>query len=175
MHASQIVVIAHNIRSSHNIGSIFRTADGFGVEHLYLTGYSPYPLLERDTRLPHIAQKVTAEITKTSLGAEKTVPFSHLPSPYSVIDGFKAHSYAIIGLEQSETAVKLPEFTAPSKLVLVLGEEVDGISSDILKKCDTLIEIPMVGHKESFNVSVAAGIALYGLMYQGKSSNNQMI
>jgi tRNA G18 (ribose-2'-O)-methylase SpoU len=165
MQTTQIVVIAHNIRSSHNIGSIFRTCDGFGVEHLYLTGYSPYPMLERDTRLPHIAQKVTAEITKTSLGAEKTVPFSHLPSPYSVIDGFKAHSYEIIGLEQNETAVSLAKFTTPSKIVLILGEEVGGISPDILKKCDTLVEIPMSGQKESFNVSVAAGIALYALRY----------
>lgn len=165
MHTSQIVVIAHNIRSAHNIGSIFRTSDGFGVEHLYLTGYSPYPTVDRDTRLPHIAQKTTSEIAKTSLGAEKTVPFSHLPSPYSVIDGFKAHGYEIIGLEQAETAVHLPDFTAPSKIVLILGEEVDGIPSDIIKKCDSLLEIPMTGQKESFNVSVAAGITLYALRY----------
>jgi tRNA G18 (ribose-2'-O)-methylase SpoU len=168
MQAPHIVVIAHNIRSAHNIGSIFRTCDGFAVEHLYLTGYSPYPLLERDTRLPHIAQKVTGEIIKTSLGAEKTVLFAHMPSPYSVIDGFKAHGYSIIGLEQNKNAVSLSDFSIPSKLVLILGEEVDGISSDILSKCDSLVEIPMHGQKESFNVSVAAGIALYGLRYGNK-------
>lgn len=165
MEAPQVAVIAHNIRSTHNIGSIFRTADGFGVEHLYLTGYSPYPLVEQDTRLPHIAQKMTDEISKTALGAEKSVPFSFVHNPLTVIDGFKAHGYAIIGLEQSESATPLPDFKAPHKLVLILGEEVSGITSDLLKKCTELIEIPMVGHKESYNVSVAAGIALYGIRY----------
>ncbi len=170
MESPHIVVIAHNIRSAHNIGSIFRTADGFGVEHLYLSGYSPYPLLERDTRLPHIAKKVNEEITKTALGAEKTVPFSHIQSPYAVIEGFKAHSYAIIGLEQHETAVALPEYKVPAKLVLILGEEVAGIHNDLLKKCTALLEIPMSGQKESFNVSVAAGIALYGLRFGSKKA-----
>ncbi len=166
MDSPHIVVIAHNIRSAHNIGSIFRTCDGFGVEHLYLSGYSPYPSIERDTRLPHIATKVTSEISKTALGAEETVPFSHLSNPYTVIDGFKAHGYEIIGLEQSEKAIKLPDFQAPSKIALVLGEEVNGISSDLIKHCTTLTEIPMSGKKESFNVSVATGIALYALRFQ---------
>ncbi len=161
----QIAVVAHNIRSAHNVGSIFRTSDGFGVEHLYLSGYSPYPRLERDTRLPHITEKVSAEITKTALGAEKTVPFSHIPTPFHIIDGFKAHGYHIIGLEQSETSILLPEFHSAKKILLILGEEVAGISSDIQKKCDTLLEIPMAGSKESFNVSVATGIALYGIRY----------
>lgn len=170
MQESRIVVIAHNIRSAHNVGSIFRTSDGFGVEHLYLTGYSPYPVQDRDTRLPHISQKVTAEISKTSLGAEKTVPFSHFQSPYSAIEGFKAHGYAIIGLEQDASAIKLPEYAAPSKMVLVLGEEVHGLTPELIKKCTNLIEIPMAGKKESFNVSVAAGIALYGLRYGTKQT-----
>jgi len=166
MDSPHIVVIAHNIRSAHNIGSIFRTCDGFGVEHLYLSGYSPYPTIERDTRLPHIASKVTAEITKTALGAEKTVPFSHLSNPYTVIDGFKAHGYEVVGLEQEESAIKLPDFKVTSKIALILGEEVNGISRDLIKHCTTLLEIPMVGKKESFNVSVATGIALYALHYQ---------
>ena len=163
MQKAQIVLIAHNIRSSHNIGSIFRTADGFGVEHLYLTGYTPYPMLERDARLPHIAKKTTEEIHKTALGAEQNVLFSHSPTPYSIIDGFKAHGYEIVGLEQGENAILLPEYDAPSKIVLILGEEINGIPSDLLKKCTSLVEIPMEGQKESFNVSVAAGIALYAL------------
>lgn len=163
MNTPQIVVIAHNIRSSHNIGSLFRTADGFGVEHIYLTGYSPYPKLERDTRLPHIAEKVTNEIAKTALGAEKTVEFSHLSSPYSLIDGFKVHGYDIVALEQDETSIPLPDFTPSKKTVLILGEEVDGIAADIIKRCDHIVEIPMRGHKESYNVSVAAGVALYAL------------
>lgn len=165
MNGRDILVIAHNIRSTHNIGSIFRTCDGFGVSHLYLTGYSPYPKLERDTRLPHIAERVSHEINKTALGAEATVHFSHVSSPYTLIDGFKAHGYDIVGLEQHDTAIHLPDFSPSQKTVLLLGEEVDGISSDLVKKCSHLVEIPMQGKKESYNVSVATGIALYALQY----------
>lgn len=161
----QIAVVAHNIRSTHNIGSIFRTCDGFGVEHLYLSGYTPYPLTENDTRLPYISTKATSEIAKTALGAEKTVPFTHVSNIHTTIEAFKVHGYTIVGLEQDETATPLPEFEAPDKILLILGEEVEGITSDIREKCDHLIEIPMVGSKESFNVSVAAGIALYGLLH----------
>lgn len=166
----QISVVAHNVRSAHNVGSIFRTCDGFGVQHLYLSGYTPYPAIESDTRLPHIAQKLTADISKTALGAEKTVQFSHVPHIGSTLEAFKAHGYEIIGLEQDESAVMLPDFTPPQKIILVLGEEVDGISSELRQKCDQLIEIPMKGQKESFNVSVAAGIALYGLAYSPNKS-----
>ncbi len=163
MFQRKISVVAHNIRSSHNIGSIFRTCDGFGIEHLYITGYSPYPAITNDSRLPHIAQKATADIAKTALGAETTVPFSYIPKASTTIDAFKAHGYEIVGLEQDETSIKLPEFEAPDKILLILGEEVEGISAELRKKCDHLIEIPMVGQKESFNVSVATGIALYSL------------
>lgn len=161
----KISVVAHNIRSSHNVGSIFRTCDGFGIEHLYITGYTPYPTTQNDTRLPHIAQKATTEIAKTALGAESTVPFSYIPHASTTIDAFKAHGYLVVGLEQDDSAIKLPEFKAPEKILLLLGEEVEGISAELRKKCDTLVEIPMVGSKESFNVSVAAGIALYGLTF----------
>ncbi len=164
MTSPQISVIAHNIRSIHNVGSIFRTCDGFGVQHLYLSGYTPYPEIEADTRLPHIVQKLTADISKTALGAEKTVPFSYVPHIASTLEAFKAHGYSIVGLEQDESAIALPDFTPPEKIILVLGEEVDGISTELRQKCDQLIEIPMKGKKESFNVSVATGIALYGLL-----------
>lgn len=158
-----ISVIAHNIRSTHNIGSIFRTCDGFGIEHLYLSGYSPYPASDQDTRLPHIAEKMTNEIAKTALGAEKTVSFTYTPHIEVTIDAFKAHGYKIIGLEQDESAIQLPDFQSPQKILLVLGEEVEGLTPELRKRCDDLIEIPMRGQKESFNVSVATGIALYGL------------
>lgn len=163
MKSKQISVVAHNIRSTHNIGSIFRTCDGFGVEHLYLSGYSPYPATENDTRLPHEIEKTSADIAKTALGAEKTVPFSHVSNITGTIDAFKAHGYTIVGLEQDSSAVSLSEFEAPQKIMLILGEEVEGITSEIRKHCDNLIEIPMKGQKESFNVSVATGIALYAL------------
>ncbi len=160
-----ISVVAHNIRSSHNVGSIFRTCDGFGVEHLYLSGYTPYPTFEGDSRLPHISEKTTSEIAKTALGAEKSVHFSHTPHITTIIEAFKAHEYTIVGLEQDESSIKLPEFKPPNKILLILGEELEGITAEIKQKCDHLIEIPMLGQKESFNVSVATGITLYALNY----------
>jgi 23S rRNA (guanosine2251-2'-O)-methyltransferase len=163
MRNTEIVVIAHNIRSAHNVGSIFRTCDGFGASHLYLTGYTPFPLAPNDPRLPHISEKITNDIAKTALGAEHTVSFTHRESPVSIIEGHKLHGYRIVGLEQHESSIDLPSFQPPKKTVLILGEEVDGISHELLSLCDDIVEIPMRGHKESYNVSVAAGVALYAL------------
>lgn len=163
MKSTQIAVLAHNIRSAHNIGSLFRTCDGFGVEHLYLSGYSPYPKILKDTRLPHVTDRVNKEISKTALGAEKTVPFSHVAHPHQLIDSFKAHGYDIIGLEQHPGATLLPRLKPVHKSLLILGEEIGGIPAELLRSCTDIAEIPMDGVKESFNVSVAAGIALYAL------------
>ena len=157
----ELIVIAHNIRSTHNIGAIFRTAEGFGVRKIIISGYSPYPSLAQDSRLPHIHQKLSAQIHKTALGAETIVPFEYQETPD--IEALRATGYRIVGLEQDERAVMLPDYRSPEKLALLLGEEVEGITSDLRDMCDNLVEIPMVGQKESFNVSVAAGIALYGL------------
>lgn len=156
-----IIVIAHNIRSTHNIGSIFRTCDGFGVDKLIISGYSPYPQMTGDARLPHIANKLTSQIHKSALGAEETVSFEYQPTPN--LDGFKAQGYTIVGLEQTDDSVALNEYQPGDKVALLLGEEVEGITSDLLDQCDQKIEIPMFGQKESFNVSVATGIALYHL------------
>lgn len=156
-----IVVIAHNIRSTHNIGSIFRTCDGFGVKKLIFSGYTPYPTLEDDTRLPHFADKITRQIHKTALGAETTVPFERYEQP--PIAELKAAGYAIVGLEQDERSVSLADYSAPDKVALLLGNEIDGIYPEYRDQCDGIVEIPMQGHKESFNVSVATGIALYQL------------
>lgn len=156
-----IVVIAHNIRSTHNIGSIFRTCEGFGVERLILSGYTPYPTIPGDTRLPHIVKKLEKQIQKTALGAERLVPYEYYEMP--PIATLRAAGYRIIGLEQDERSVLLPHYDRPEKLVLLLGEEVEGIASELRDTCDDLVEIPMFGKKESFNVSVAAGIALYAL------------
>lgn len=158
----EVIVIAHNIRSIHNVGAIFRTCEGFGVQRLILSGYTPYPKVANDTRLPHIAFKQTNQIRKTALGTEAIVPFEHQYVPE--IDQLKRDGYVIVGLEQDSRSVPLSSFSAPSKYVLILGEEVEGISSDLRHECDILVEIPMQGTKESFNVSVATGIALYGLM-----------
>lgn len=156
-----IVVIAHNIRSTHNVGSIFRTAEGFGVSRIILSGYTPYPLLANDSRLPHIARKLTDQIHKTALGAETMVPFAYQEQPDLAV--LKQQGYTIIGLEQDARSIMLPDFTPPAKTALLLGEEVEGLTDELRAACDELIEIPMSGHKESFNVSVATGIALYHL------------
>jgi len=158
---AEIIVIAHNIRSTHNVGAIFRTAEGFGVTKIILSGYTPYPKLVNDTRLPHISDKLTAQIHKSALGAETLVPFEYVPNP--PIDQLCQVGYRIVGLEQDSRSVMIDSYTAPTKIALLLGEEVEGITDDLRDKCDDLVEIPMVGQKESFNVSVAAGIALYAL------------
>lgn len=157
----EIIVIAHNIRSTHNVGSIFRTAEGFGVKKIILSGYTPYPSMVGDTRLPHIAEKLTAQIHKTALGAELLVPFEYQEIPD--LESLKSAGYRIVGLEQDARSAMLPNYSRADKIALLLGEEVHGIEADLIHQCDDLIEIPMRGKKESFNVSVAAGIALYAL------------
>lgn len=155
----EIIVIAHNIRSTHNVGSIFRTAEGFGVSKIILSGYTPYPKLAKDSRLPHIADKQTRQIHKTALGAETLVPFEYHEKLN--LENLKATGYKVVALEQHTRSVNLRSYSAPQKSVLLLGEEVSGISPELIDVCDDIVEIPMQGHKESFNVSVAAGIALY--------------
>lgn len=159
----EIIVIAHNIRSTHNIGAIFRTSEGFGAKKIILSGYTPYPQLQDDPRLPHIAEKLTMQIHKTALGAETMVPFEYQETPD--IAALRQNSFKIIGLEQDQRSVLLSNYTPPQKIALILGEEVEGIGTDLRSQCDDLIEIPMKGKKESFNVSVAAGIALYALLW----------
>lgn len=159
----EIIVIAHNIRSTHNVGSILRTADGFGVAKVFFTGYTPYPIQPNDTRLPHEREKLTKQIHKTALGAEMLVPNEYAEDPVAVIQSLKKQNYTIVALEQDERAVMLPEFRARGSVALLLGEEVHGIEPHLRALCDTIIEIPMRGQKESFNVSVATGIALYEL------------
>ncbi len=158
---SEIIVIAHNIRSTHNIGSIFRTCEGFGVSKLIISGYSPYPKLPNDPRLPHIEAKLTLQIHKTALGAETMTPFEHQETPD--LNLLKRQGFTVIGLEQDKNSISLKEYVVPQKIALLLGEEVGGITNDLRNQCDNLVEIPMVGQKESFNVSVAIGIALYAL------------
>ena len=157
----EIVVIVHNIRSTHNIGALFRTSDGFGISKIIFSGYTPYPTFEHDTRLPHFADKITRQIHKTALGAEITVPFERHELP--PIDELKQAGYAIVGLEQDERSIPLNTYNVPEKVALFLGNEIDGIYPEYREVCDAIVEIPMKGHKESFNVSVAAGIALYHL------------
>lgn len=157
----EITLILHNIRSTHNVGSIFRSAEGFGVKNIICSGYTPYPKLENDVRLPHIASKLDSQIHKTALGAEKLLRFEHQPelNLQLLID----QGLTIVGLEQDARSIKISDYQPPEKIALLLGEEVKGIEKSLRDQCQNLLEIPMQGQKESFNVSVAAGIALYAL------------
>lgn len=157
----EIIVIAHNIRSTHNVGAIFRSCEGLGVTKIILSGYTPYPTLAKDTRLPHISAKLTNQIHKTALGAEAMVPFEYQET--LDLGTLQVAGYQIVGLEQDARSILLPDYRPPQKIALLLGEEVEGITGDLRNQCDDLIEIPMQGKKESFNVSVATGIALYAL------------
>lgn len=158
---SEIIVIAHNIRSTHNIGSIFRTCEGFGVSKIIISGYSPYPKLPNDIRLPHLVEKLTDQIHKSALGAETMVPFEYVDNVD--YDSLKKSGFTVVGLEQDSSSILINKFKCPMKIALILGEEVHGLTNDVRESCDVLIEIPMHGKKESFNVSVATGIALYSI------------
>ncbi len=158
-----IVIIANDIRSTHNVGSLLRTADGFGVSHFYLTGITPYPTIDSDQRLPHISQKLTKQIKKTALGAENSISWSHEDSLQQLLKKLKNDRYTIIGLEQSSNSIKLNNYQPPTKCALLLGAEVDGIPHNLLNQCDDIVEIAMYGQKESFNVVQATAIALFVL------------
>jgi len=169
----EIIVIAHNIRSTHNVGALFRTCEGFGVKRIILSGYSPYPAHKNDTRLPHISSKLTAQIHKTALGAEILVPFEYQET--IDVESIQKNGYRVVGLEQDQRSTMINDYVAPEKIALLLGEEVEGISPVLRAQCDDLIEIPMVGKKESFNVSVAAGIALYSLTTSARQHLHQEV
>jgi 23S rRNA (guanosine2251-2'-O)-methyltransferase len=156
-----IVVIAHDVRSTHNVGSLLRTCEGLGVEQVYLTGYTPYPRQEADDRLPHLADKITRQIHKTALNAETLIPWRQSTDIAPVLQQLRAKGYAIAALEQTSNSIPLPSFAPPPKIVLLLGREVEGIEPALLAQCDLALEIPMSGRKESFNVVQAAAMALY--------------
>jgi len=156
----ELYLILDNIRSAYNVGAIFRTADGAGVKKMYLCGY---------TQCPHDGKKsykTKAEkmVEKTALGAEQNVAWEKCNDLKSLIKFFKKKKIAVVGLEKTNSAVKLSDFKPQFPLALILGNEVEGISKDILEKCDKAVSIPMRGKKESLNVSVAAGIAIYGIL-----------
>lgn len=156
-----IIVIAHNIRSTYNVGSIFRTCEGFGVEKLILSGYTPYPLVKNDSRLPHIKEKITRQIHKTALGAEQLISFAYHET--LDLDHLDLAGYRLVALEQAPSSISLRDYRPPQNIALLIGEEVHGITTELLAQVSDIIEIPMRGQKESFNVSVATGIALYEL------------
>jgi len=163
---SSVVLIAHNLRSAHNVGSLLRTAEGLGVDTVWLTGYSPYPQRENDYRLPHLVRKMNTQIAKTALGAETMQPWQYQADIISLLAGLKKDGYLLVALEQATDAVALAEFPAPIRLALIVGREVDGIEPEVLALCDKIVEIPMAGQKESFNVVQAAAMALYQFRFK---------
>jgi tRNA G18 (ribose-2'-O)-methylase SpoU len=165
---TQVVLVAHNLRSTHNVGSLLRTAEGLGVHMVYLSGYTPYPSLPNDPRLPHLHQKLTRDIHKTALGAEATQVWEHHEDITTLMAQLKHDGYTIAALEQTPHAQALPTYAPPQKLALIVGREVEGIEPDVLAHTDLQLEIPMAGHKESFNVVQAAAMALYHCMFYDK-------
>lgn len=158
----EVVVAAVNLRSIYNVGSILRTCDGFGIKEFIAIGSTPYPEIKGDQRLPHIKIKLASGIAKTALGAEKNITTYYFADLTSAADSLKGRGFDLVFLEQTKTSEMLDRFKPKhGKLALFLGPEATGFNSEELALADIKIEIPMRGKKESFNVSVAAGIALY--------------
>jgi tRNA G18 (ribose-2'-O)-methylase SpoU len=146
-----IVAVLENIRSAYNIGSVFRTADAFLLEGIYICGYSAFP--------PH------KEIKKTALGAEETVHWKHFKTSKEAIEDLKKQGYKIYAVEQAAGSIKLNQFgSAFEKLAVVFGNEVSGVEQSTIEMADGCIEIPQLGMKHSLNISVAAGIVLWELI-----------
>jgi 23S rRNA (guanosine2251-2'-O)-methyltransferase len=160
-----IILIAHNLRSTHNVGSLLRTADGLGIDAVYLTGYTPYPSIQNDQRLPHIHQKLTRQIHKTALGAELTNIWQHRSDISAVISDLKNRGYTVTALEQTPKSISLHKFSVPNKVAIIVGREVEGLEPEVIDQTDNQLEIPMFGQKESFNVAQAAAMAMYALRF----------
>ena len=165
----KMILVLDNIRSTYNVGSILRTAEGFGIERVILSGYTPR--VNDEKLLPHLREKINKEIHKTALGAEEMLDIYSSGDIISDLTKLKNEGWQIVGLENNinkPNIVKLNSSEIKGKLsdevVLILGEEVKGISDKLYSLIDVFIEIPMRGRKESFNVSVAAGIGMYGIM-----------
>lgn len=158
-----LYLILHNIRSLYNLGAILRTAEGAGADKVFLTGYTPSSI-DRFGRMKK-------QVAKTALGAEKSIAFEKFANIFRLVEILKKEKIFIIALEQNPGAISYKKFASrycqkiknKSGLVLILGNEIQGLSQNILKESDAIIEIPMFGKKDSLNVSVAAGIALFEL------------
>lgn len=166
--AREIVLILHNIRSTYNVGAILRTAEGFGVSRVVLSGYTPR--VHDPNLLPHLRDKLDREIHKTALGAEEFVNIYSSGDIISDLKKWREQGWQILGLENNIQKSNLVMLNDPrlkeqlsDRVILVLGEEVNGIDYSLHDIIDLFIEIPMRGQKESFNVSVAAGVAVWGI------------
>jgi 23S rRNA (guanosine2251-2'-O)-methyltransferase len=149
---NKIIVVLENIRSMQNVGSVFRTADAFLIEAIYLTGYTPQP--------PH------RDIHKTALGATETVAWKYFATTDEAIHLLKADGYKVFGIEQVESSISLEQFSrnAVDKIALIFGNEALGVEQTTLTQCHGCIEIPQLGMKHSLNISVAAGVVLWEMV-----------
>ena len=153
---SPIYVLLHNIRSAHNVGSIFRTADALAVSRIFITGYTPTPF-DRFGR-------PVKEIAKTALGAELSIPWEYAKKPDRFLRSMKDIRVEIVGIEQDDRALNYKDYkevNSEQGVLIVVGNEVRGMSKGLRGRCDTLVEIPMYGKKESLNVGVAFGVVLF--------------
>ena len=147
-----VIVVLENIRSAYNVGSVFRTADAFLLDGIYICGYTAYP--------PH------KEIKKTALGADETVHWKHFKKVGLAMEELKNEGYKIYAVEQAENSIKLHaiSFAQNEKIAVVFGNEVTGVEQTTIEQCDGCIEIPQLGMKHSLNISVAAGIVLWEMV-----------
>jgi tRNA G18 (ribose-2'-O)-methylase SpoU len=150
------ILILNDIRSTQNVGAMFRTADAAGITKIYLTGYTPAPV-------DRFGKKRT-DIAKSALGAEEFIAWESKKNLPVLINKLKKEEYLIVGIEQADNSVDYKKIKSTNKNVFIMGTEVPGIPKNILNKCDIIAEIPMVGKKESLNVSVACGIALFRIL-----------
>ncbi len=168
-------VIAHDIRSVHNVGSIFRTADAAGVEKIFLCGITPVPL-DR-------FKKVRADFAKVALGAEQSVAWESVPATGDAIARLKKEGWQIFALEQSKQSVPYYKEAArlgrvdmrardDARVAIVLGNEVTGLPPSVLRSADHIVEIPMLGKKESLNVAIAFGVVVFGLRFGGAEGDS---
>lgn len=150
------ILILNDIRSVENVGAIFRTADAAGISKIYLVGYTPAPL-------DRFGRK-RSDLAKSALGAEEFVPWEAKKTISPLIAKLKKDDFKVIAIEQAENSIDYKKVRLGKKNAFILGTEVTGIPKNILKKCDTIAEIPMCGKKESLNVSVATGVALFRIL-----------
>ena len=165
----ELILVLDNIRSTYNVGAILRTAEGFGVKRVILSGYTPK--VNDEKLLPHLREKLNHEIHKTALGAEGMLDIYACDDIKMELNKLQKQGWQIVGLENNIQSDKLIKLNDPllkkrlkDRVVLILGEEVHGIDYSLHDIIDLFLEIPMCGKKESFNVSVAAGICMYGIM-----------
>lgn len=159
------------MRSILNVGSLLRTSEGLGIECVYLTGYTPYPKIVDDIRLPHIYNKISSKMHKTALGAENTQNWKYTKDVHGLLEELQRDGYEICALEQTEHSIPLPDYQPKDRVAIILGREVEGLDSALLDKCLVHLEIPMFGSKESFNVVQAAAMAMYHVRFTKSKSD----